>query len=67
MITLKMNMYSNEEKRKLAELIDTAVVTVTPKNSTCKETHCRTCEFKHVCDDLCRALKFLNQELRQKK
>lgn len=59
MIQLKMGNYNRTEKEFIASALSKALSEVTHKS--CCNTKCMRCEFRHVCDDLDRAMRFADE------
>lgn len=56
MITLRLKAYTNEEVKKLTEILDNAQKTL---NATCaSNVDCTACPMRHLCYDMCNALSF---------
>lgn len=56
MITLKLKTYTDEEVKKLAELLEYArrdLIPICATNSSCDH-----CQFNHLCYDLCNSLTY---------
>lgn len=64
MITLRLTAYTNEEVKKLTEMLENVVTAMSP---TCTaHVDCTTCPIRHLCYDMCNALSFAEDRYKER-
>ena len=64
MITLRLNPYTNDEVKKLTEILENVQHTL---HASCTSNDdCSTCPIRHLCYDMCKALSFAEDRYKER-